>query len=470
MCKELTGIGTAAASQPITGEDLMIAESGRGPMTTAGYSRRGGVRWAVLAVALAAPAASAQQTGPAPAKGPVAKTTCAAASFSARQAGSREFRTLAEGADVYPGDLLVGLPNASLETKTGVAVTALADYDGRSPLPVLESAVVLQPATDADLDFTLDRGRVDITNKKSAGPAVVRVRFWDQKWQVTLFEPGDRVAVELYGRWPAGARFRPVAASEVSPPKPNAALLLLVLNGRVEVKLDGVTFGMKAAPGFAQIEWDSVATAKPLPQRLEKLPDWVGDEAARTAEGKKVAEACDKFRKARVENPAAALDAFLRSDNPVERRVAMIALGATDNLERLGKILDEAKNLDEWDFGIVVLRHWMGRAPGQDQALYAGLQSAGGMTPAQARIVLQLLLGFTADDLKRPETYEVLIEYLRHDKSAIRNLAAWHLVRLVPQGKSIRYNPAGTAGDAEAVYKEWKKLIPDGQLPPPGKP
>jgi len=83
--------------------------------------------------------------------------------------------------------------------------------------------------------------------------------------------------------------------------------------------------------------------------------------------------------------------------------------------------------------------------------------------------VLQLLLGFTTDDLKRPETYEVLIEYLLHDKPGIRNLAAWHLVRLVPQGKSIKYDPSGTAADAQAVYKEWKKLIPDGQLPP-GKP
>jgi hypothetical protein len=410
------------------------------------------------------------QSNPQP-KGPIAKTTCPAAAFSARQAGSREFRSVAENADVYSGDLLVGLPGASLETKTGVAITSLADYDGRSPLPILESAVMLHPATDADLDFTLDRGRVDVTNKKAQGAAVVRVRFWDQKWQVTLTEPGDRIAVELCGRWPAGARFRPVAAAEVSPPRPNGALLLLVLKGRqVEVKLDGVTFGMKAPPGFALIEWESVAAARPLPQRLEKAPDWASADAARTPDGKKAAEACDRFRKARAQNPAAALDTFLRSEDAVERRVGLITLGATDDLDRLVKTLAEAKNLDEWDFGIVVMRHWLGRRPGQDQELYGMLQAIRGLSPAQARIVLQLLFGFTTDDLKRPETYEVLIEYLLHEKSAVRNLAAWHLVRLVPQGKSIPYNPSGSAADAEAVYKAWKKLIPDGQLPPPQKP
>jgi len=68
-----------------------------------------------------------------------------------------------------------------------------------------------------------------------------------------------------------------------------------------------------------------------------------------------------------------------------------------------------------------------------------------------------------------PETYEVLIDYLLHEKPAIRNLAAWHLVRLVPQGKAIAFNPAGTIDDARACHAEWKKLIPNGKLPPTAK-
>ena len=69
----------------------------------------------------------------------------------------------------------------------------------------------------------------------------------------------------------------------------------------------------------------------------------------------------------------------------------------------------------------------------------------------------------------QPETYEVLIDYLIHEKPAIRNLAAWHLVRLVPQGKSIPYKPDGTSADAETTHAAWKKLVPGGQLPPPRK-
>ena len=64
---------------------------------------------------------------------------------------------------------------------------------------------------------------------------------------------------------------------------------------------------------------------------------------------------------------------------------------------------------------------------------------------------------------------KVLIEYLAHDQSPIRNLAAWHLVRLVPQGKAIAFKPNGTKADTESAYREWKKLIPPGKLPPGAK-
>ena len=157
---------------------------------------------------------------------------------------------------------------------------------------------------------------------------------------------------------------------------------------------------------------------------------------------------------------------FLASTDPVELRVAIVTLGAQDDLSTLGESLGAAKSLEEWDFGITVLRHWLGRCTGQDQRFYQLLTTARGFTPAQAKIAMQLLFGFSADEVKTPETYEVLIDYLGHEKAGIRNLAAWHLVRLVPQGKAIPYKPDGTAADAAKAREEWKKLVPAGELPP----
>src|SRR5947209_19154151 len=115
-----------------------------------------------------------------------------------------------------------------LESKNGaVRLSLLADLDELSPFPVIEAAVALHPATDVDLDFTFDRGRVDLTNEKPRGAAKVRVRFSKQVWDLTLQEPGTRVALELSGRYPPGSRYNPKGKNE----GPVINLVLLVLKG-----------------------------------------------------------------------------------------------------------------------------------------------------------------------------------------------------------------------------------------------
>jgi hypothetical protein len=397
-----------------------------------------------------------------------ARATSPAGSLSARRSEADGFNVLTENADLSTGGLLLLLPGATLESKNkAVGLKSLADYDGTSPLPILETALTLNEPKDADLDLTLDRGRIDLTNTKAGGAAVARVRFWDQSWKVTLDSPGTRVAVELCGRWPAGARFKPATKGTDPLPVPVASLVLLVTNGSAAVDVGGVTLGLKSPPGPALVEWDSIGGARPEQLKLEKLPAWADPDTALSDAGKKSAAAVERFREARAANPTEAVRTFLASTDPLDRRVALVTLGATDDLAGLARILNGAKTDEEWNFGPTILRHWLGRCPGQDQKFYDLLISpATGYSPAHARIIMQLLFGFAPDDLRRPETFEVLIDYLTHDQAAIRNLAAWHLVRLVPQGKSIAFKPGGTKEDCAAAYQAWKKLVPTGHLPP----
>lgn len=423
----------------------------------------------ILAMLLLAGVADAQ-----PKREVVAKSTSPAGSFAARTPASTTFDILPSNTGLFAGDLLVALPGASLESKDGsVAVTVFADYDARSPLPIFETALTLGEAEkDADLSFTLDRGRVDITNKKARGAVVVNVRFWGQSWLITLDDPGTRVAVELCGRWPAGSAFRPNNPKmKEKPAEPVASLVLLVVKGSIKVTSGDTTIAMEAPPGPALLDWDSITGAKAQPQKLAALPAWVDPQSDLSDRGKKVAAAIEKFRLARAEKPAEALKQFLESSDPVEQRVALVSLGALDQLVLLGQTLVAAKSLEEWDFGITILRHWLGRCPGQDQKLFEILTSARGYTTAQAKIVMKLLFGFSAAELRMPETYQVLVDYIGHEKPGIRNLAAWHLVRLVPQGKEIPYKPDGTVEDARKAQAAWKKLIPAGELPssPPKK-
>jgi hypothetical protein len=82
---------------------------------------------------------------------------------------------------------------------------------------------------------------------------------------------------------------------------------------------------------------------------------------------------------------------------------------------------------------------------------------------------MQLLHGFGGKDLVRPETYDALINYLQHQKQAVRELAAWNLQLLVPQGKDIAYDASAAPEERGRAQAAWRKLIPEGKLPPRAK-
>ena len=131
-------------------------------------------------------------------------------------------------------------------------------------------------------------------------------------------------------------------------------------------------------------------------------------------------------------------------------------------LLRLGKLLDTSKDADVRNETILVLRHWIGRQPGQIKKLETALAGTG-LTANQAATVLSLLVGFDQASRAHPTTYALLIGELDHPKLAIRSLAQWHLNRLVPAGASIMYD--ATAADRQATIAAWQRLIPAGQLP-----
>jgi hypothetical protein len=363
------------------------------------------------------------------------------------------------------GDLILGLPGAMLDSKNGgVRAALLTDLGGQSPYPVIECAVRLHGAADVDLDVTLDRGRLDLINRKETGAAYARVHVGKETWHLSLEEPGTRIALELYGRWPRGAAFTPKPG-----PKdvPTSDLVFLVVRGRVILKHSGCEVTMKAPPGPAILEWDNVSGQDEAPHRLEKLPAWAQVETDDSPVARAKKAALERFHEAILSKSLdAALDQFLNSENPSDRRLAVLALGALDELPRLGKALREAKHPDVWENGVLALRHWIGRQPGQDQLLYQRLLKSGNYTPVQAETVVQLLHSYGDDELARPETYQTLIDYLDHDVIGIRGLAYWHLSRLAPAGKEFGYNPLASKEEREAAVQKWRKLIPRGKVPP----
>jgi hypothetical protein len=385
-----------------------------------------------------------------------------------REAPGKPWQFVPEKEAVSSGDLLIGLHGAAILAKDGaVRLTFMGDLSGTSPYPIIETAVRLHDTPDVDLDFTLDRGRVDVTNLKEKGSARVNVRLRSETFALTLDEPGARVALETYGRWPHGSRF----TKEPTPKDvPLAELIFLVIKGDVHLKHGMHQHRLHAPPGPALIEWDNVDGLDMTPQRLVKLPDWAQDASEETPLAKQRLAMFAKFRQLALSKSLdAAIDEFLNSDDPLERRMAVFAFGALDELPRLGKALSQPRKRDVWDDAVLALKHWIGRCPGQDAMLYNALIKDFKYTPVDAESVLQMLHCFSDEDLADPETYEMLIDFLQHERIAVRGLAYWHLYRLVPSGRKITYDPLESKDARARAQKEWRKLIPKGKLPPKPK-
>lgn len=405
--------------------------------------------------------------------GGVATCVSETATILRRSPGENAWQIVKRNQSLPAGELLVGLPGATLDSKNGsVRVELLADLERLSPYPIRECAIRLENNAGVDLAVTLDRGRVEFINHKKTGPATVRVFVRQDDWDVRLQEPGARIVLELYGRWPAGVPFsKPppnpaIAKVGKSGGEPTASLLFMVLQGQVILRHKDEDLALHAPPGPALVEWDSVTGQDESAQRLEKLPQWADPARKQAALAKKKMQTIERFRQAMIAKSIdGALDEFVNSDSENDRMLAIFAMAALDQLGRLGKAARETKHPDVLEDAVLALRHWIGQGPGQDQILYNGLIKVANYTPVHAETVLQLLHSFGEADLASPETYQTLIDYLDHQHLAIRELAYWHLSRLVPAGREIAYSPLDSKQAREAAIQKWRKLVPTGKLP-----
>jgi hypothetical protein len=113
------------------------------------------------------------------------------------------------------------------------------------------------------------------------------------------------------------------------------------------------------------------------------------------------------------------------------------------------------------------LGHLLGLAAKNEQTLHNALKRKN-YSDGQAQTILQLLHGFSNQQWEDAATKATMVEYLNHDKLAIRQLSHWVLCFKVPEGLKIYYDPAGDSEQRERGAKEWTKIILGNK--PPAKP
>jgi hypothetical protein len=249
-----------------------------------------------------------------------------------------------------------------------------------------------------------------------------------------------------------------------------------VLKGRLDIRTKRNRWGMEAPPGAAYFHGDMVSGPDEAgPQRRKRLPAWADPKAPQPEEAKLIKGVVDKYRE-RLKNTEASeafaelLSSAAKDKNKkrasMTRQLVIFAAAAVDDVDRVVDALSDTTHADMRKTAVVSLRHWIGIDQEHNQKLYQVLL-AKGYTKGASQTIMQLL--HSPFDPEQPETYETLIAYLQHGDLAVRVLAYWHLSRLAQAGRNIPYDPAGSAADRAAAVKEWKKLIPSGELPPAPK-
>jgi hypothetical protein len=392
---------------------------------------------------------------------------------------------------VFSNDTLVSLPGYHSDLRlldNNVGVTLWGSTYELVPVYTESAATLHAPPQGFDADLTLDRGAVLFTNRKD-GKAEVRIRFRDEVWDVTLDEPGTEVGATLYGRYVS-----PYGSGE--PPNVNAALL--ILKGRASVRVSPYTEydNLQPAASPLVIFWDNFgrgasapfpASSAPRMQALfevfnkPQLADIAPDARRRIEDTYTALDELSKRLSGSTRAETALVEMLQSGDvartlnNQLNGRLAVRFLGALDAVPDLINVLgDEQKPPALRDEAIYTLRSWISRDEGQEARLFdpktrSGVLTDGGRyRPAEAGIILELLHQPmpTREQAESPAFWAYLIDQLRHEKLAIRELAYWHLSRLVPAGRKLGYNPADSGERLKAGYEAWKKLIPDGKLPP----
>jgi hypothetical protein len=380
---------------------------------------------------------------------------------------------------LFSTDSLVSLPGYASELRTAGGVRlllwgTLPELNATNPAGsfLYESAVTLHAASPFDLEFTLERGRVYLSNHKDA-PAQVRVRFHKEIWDLVLQERETEIVLEMNSHYLPGMNYN-------DGEEPLIDVTLYVLKGKAGLKYDSYHElpNLKGPTGPALVTWNNkgAGTSGPHPVQqpialLDKdpvVPPEILKEVRPTLE--------------EISNRLAGkkpIDVMLlegvNSGQAVWHRILCIyCLGAIDALPALFDILatEDSKTQRERIAAIHTLRQWVNRGAETTQVLYDAKKGTGLLTkknykPAEAEAIVILLHNFTAADRVRPETFQLLISYLQHNKMAIRELAYFHLVRMAQGAKGLPpYDPTWSAEMRERSANEWKTLVNKGELPP----
>jgi hypothetical protein len=377
---------------------------------------------------------------------------------------------------VYTSETLVSLPGYASEVlfNNRVRLQLWGSLPEFTRIPfLLESAVTPHYNPNFDLDLTLERGRIFLSNQKEKGPARVRLRFQREIWDLTLEEPDSEVAIDLNRNYNRDIDFH-------EGEEPKVELYLYVARGKVGLRVDSYHEfpNLTEPPGPAWFQWDNKGAGTHGPIRLADKHAVFSKDPPMTPEAKAAREALEDLSRQLVATKAvevALLEEMKKGQTPSIRNLSIVSFGAVDAVPQLFGILadEDVTYTPDRITAIFTLRRWISRGVEQGKLIYDGTKKGPLLDKRyrdpEARIIFDLLHDFDDVHRNQPETYRLLINYLQDDRMVIRELAYWHLQNLLLGEKGPPYSAAWPSDQREASVNEWKKMLEAGKLPPTPK-
>jgi hypothetical protein len=330
---------------------------------------------------------------------------------------------------------------------------------------VYESIIdVFAPPPGFAADVRILAGRVYLIGTKPN--AKVRVRLGDDLFDFVM-EDQSEVAIEIMnssmrtGEPPATRLF--------------SAGVIGYMRGKVTVRENmKPEVPMSAEPGHNAGFWNSlVPEGNPQPPTFDPLV-----QLSRTPPLSNLArdrrpelEALAKRVVRRLTDPQKDLKLAVAENaadqSPWGRVVAIYHQAALDEMPPILDAMDDGQAGDARVAALYALQHWLCRENGRDAKLAAALMQQKSFNQDQANQATALLHGFSAEEIKKPATYAMLIDLLMDDSLPLRELAAWQLRNLDSDGaNAITYYSTDPRDKRERAQNEWRKRIPAGNLPP----
>jgi hypothetical protein len=398
--------------------------------------------------------------------------------------GADEWEKAKRSGTVYSNDTLLSLPGFANVVQTSSGVTLLLRGNVREHAMTLlqrdylaGSAVVLHKSKD--LDLTLLRGRIFLTNHKKDGAVRVRLRFDEREvWDVTLNEPDTQIGVDFF-------KFYTPTSNHLAGEEPQAFLFLVLIRGKVTVNVDDVEPSQtrRAKGGRAYLfGWNSLKRASE-PVELERLPpSWskspptaaeVGAERVRELRGMNAALK-DLEARLSARKPNVAIKEGLTKEDPLARMLSVHCLGEVDDLGNLIDALGdkELTHVPDRQAAVYTLKRWLARGAAQWKLLYDDRTGKGALRdrkykPGEASCIRDLLFDLPVEDWRKPETFEVLARCLRSPRVAIAELGYMHLLHLSHGVRLPPFNAANSLEKRKAFAEKIADMVANKQLPPP---